>query len=128
MVFWKILSFQILFSCKKEQLGWRQSILSHSLQRSHGNKPCYLDDMAAAKPLLRFSEHCWAEEDFEEECGKGEGSFESTITLLACHTWAVRDLGKRSLFLPPLETTLAFVHYSKPFHKLFTFHPLTIII
>lgn len=78
MVFWKILSFQILFSCKKEQLGWRQSILSHSLQRSHGNKPCYLDDMAAAKPLLRFSEHCWAEEDFEEECGKGEGSFEST--------------------------------------------------
>lgn len=49
-----------------------------SLQRPHGNKPGYLDSTSAAKPLLRFSVHFWAEEDFEDGCGRGEGILQGT--------------------------------------------------
>lgn len=91
MVFWKILSFQISFSCKREQLGWRGSILS-SPCKDHMETSLAIY-MAAAKPLLRFSVHCWAGEDFEEECGEGEGSLESTKHPVAIphglgETWA----------------------------------------
>lgn len=76
--FFFFFSSQIFCPCQKEQLGWRQTIPPHSLQRPRGKKPGYLDSLSAAKPLLKFLVHFWAEEDFEKECGRGEGSLEGT--------------------------------------------------
>lgn len=67
--------FPNLCFCQKEQLGWRETISPRPLQRPHGNKPGYLDSMSAAKPLLRFLVHFWAEEDFEEGCGRERTAF-----------------------------------------------------
>lgn len=69
-------------------------------------KPCCLGDNGSCQTMLRFSGLCWAEEDFEEEHGKGEGSLGSATTLLACH--GLWDLDRRGLFS---------FHLKQPLHE-----------
>lgn len=93
-------------------------------------KPCCAGDMAAAKP-------CWGSQcsaglrrilrkSMEREREALKCNHPAGLSHMGCETWTGEAFSP-SIWNNPCMSS-AFVYYSKPFHKLFTFHPLIIII